>query len=432
MATTTLDVMFPELAREFGAWGGSFSTTTNVAANTSVISTGLAGFGYFRNDHLIDWYIRFTSGNNDDAIRHISDYDATASAPTITVSGAALSAESGSTTFEIYRFDPNRLLNYLNDGRLSVYPSLHLEVNDRTTTASTGQTRYPRPTSIVPGGVKQVYAEPRVESKTAQNNILGTLDCDFEGALTDWATSNITLTAEEETTGPDNFVVFLGGQSGKMVVGASSVGTALLTVPSGSNYVGQELNLSVWVYCKTASRVSAAIFEGGSSVATSSTHAGSGWERLSVSRVIAQGVSAVTVGVSVTSGAAITIWADEAIAVAGPSEGPRRISQPILRWYEEGDNIVIEDPLPTDGQVLVRGLGYLSSVSAGSDTVEVDANHRKLLYKFAKRELYSAEVDTLDNDTQLAALRRFTHARNESERLEGYMSPMPLMRSEVA
>lgn len=429
MATSTLDAMLPELARSFGAWGGSFSTTTDIAADNNVVSTALPGRGYVKNDHVIDFFARFLGTNNDDVIRHIADY--TAATGTAVVSGAVLSAESGATTFELYRFDPNRLIDGLNDAREAAFPALHREINDRTLTARGGQTRYARPTSIVPGSVKQVFWEPRFSAKPFADNIVGTLDCDFEGDLTDWSVSNITLTAETEGSGPDNFVVFSGSQSGKMVVAASSVGTALLTVPSGSNYVGQELNVTIWVYSKTASRVSAAIFEDSSSVATSTAHAGGGWERLSVSRTIAQGVSTVEVGVSVTSDAAITFWADEIIALAGPSEPPRSVSQPIWRWYEEGDDIVIEERMPTDAQILVRGLGYLSSVSAGTDTMEVDANQRKLLYHYVKRELYDGEIDTLDNDDQLAALRRFTHARNATERLEGFMAPMPMIRSEV-
>lgn len=430
MATSTLDAMLPELARSFGAWGGSFSTTTDIAADNSVVSTALTGRGYVKDDHLIDFYTRFLGTNNDDEIRHNADY--TASTGTVAVSGAVLAAESASTTFEIYRFDPNRLIDGLNDGRQAAFPALHREINDRTLTARGQQTRYARPTSIVAGSVKQVYWEPRLSAKPFPDNVVGSLDCDFEGALTDWSVSNITLTAESESTGPDNFVVFSGSQSGKMVVTASSVGSALLTVPSGSNYVGQELNVTIWVYSKTGSRISAAIFEDSSSVATSTAHAGDGWERLSVSRTIAQGVSTVEVGISATSGAAITVWADEIITLAGPSAPPRSVSQIIWRWYEEGDDIVIEEGIPTDAQILVRGLGYLSSVSAGTDTMEVDANQRKLLYHYAKRELYDGEIDTLDDDSQLAALRRSTHARNATDRLEGFMAPMPLIRSEVA
>ncbi len=50
-----------------------------------------------------------------------------------------------------------------------------------------------------------------------------------------------------------------------------------MTVPSGTNYVGEEINVGIWVYSRTASRVSAAIQLDSSSVSVGSTHSGLGW-----------------------------------------------------------------------------------------------------------------------------------------------------------
>ncbi len=200
-STSTVDTILPEYARRLGAYAGSFSTTTTITTNTSVVSTGLTDRGFTADDILNDFFIRITSGNNDNAIRRISDF--TGSSGTITVTGTNLSADSSTgTTFEIYRYDPNLLLETLQSGAQSAFPSLYVEVNDRNITLGGSQQLYPRPTSIPPGYVRQISIEPRIDAKSHGNNIVGTLNCDFENSTisTDWTASNITLAVEEETT----------------------------------------------------------------------------------------------------------------------------------------------------------------------------------------------------------------------------------------
>ena len=207
--TSTVDTILPEYAQRIGAYVGSFSTTTNLTTNTSVVSTALRDRGFTVDDILNDFYVRLTSGsNNDDEIRRISDY--TGSSGTITVAGENLASESSSITFEIYRYDPNLLLDTLQAGAQNAFPGLYVEVNDRTPTLASSQQLYARPTSIPAGYVRQLYWEPRMDAKSYGNNIVGSLNCDFEQSTigTNWTATYITLAAEEETTGPDNFMVF--------------------------------------------------------------------------------------------------------------------------------------------------------------------------------------------------------------------------------
>ena len=86
-STTSLATMLPEYARRIGAYVGSFTTTTAIAANTSVVCTTLGDRGWDVDDILNDFYIKITSQNNSGAIRRISDY--TGSSGTITVSGSS-------------------------------------------------------------------------------------------------------------------------------------------------------------------------------------------------------------------------------------------------------------------------------------------------------------------------------------------------------
>ena len=432
-STSTVDTILPEYARRLGAYTGSFSTTTTVTTNTSVVSTGLTDRGFTVDDTLNDFYIRITSGNNDNEIRRISDF--TGSSGTITVTGTNLTADSGTgTTFEIYRYDPNLLLDTLQSGAQSAFPSLYVEVNDRNTTLGGSQQLYPRPTSIPPGYVRQISIEPRIDAKSHGNNIVGTLNCDFENSTisTDWTATYITLAAEEETTGPDNFMVYAGTQSGKCTVTASQTATLLMTVPSGTNYVGEEINVGVWVYSRTASRVSAAIQLDSSSVSVGSTHSGLGWERLTHT-LVADGVSSsIKVGVSATSGTAFVFYADEIVTTAGQSEIPRVPINKVFSWREEGSSIRIFEGISQDRNLLVRGMGMLDFTqvsTTGSNTVELNQSQRRMLYNYAAMELFQGEIDTIDSTEQQEALNRFNHFRNRVNERIGSMSPIAMVRN---
>ena len=64
MATTTaLSAILPQLGRRIGSYIGSFSTTTTVTTNNSIVSTGLRDTGFTDDDVLNDSFIKITSGN---------------------------------------------------------------------------------------------------------------------------------------------------------------------------------------------------------------------------------------------------------------------------------------------------------------------------------------------------------------------------------
>ena len=54
--TSSLATMLPEYARRIGAYVGSFTTTTAIAANTSVVCTTLGDRGWDVDDILNDFY----------------------------------------------------------------------------------------------------------------------------------------------------------------------------------------------------------------------------------------------------------------------------------------------------------------------------------------------------------------------------------------
>jgi len=433
VATTSLNTMLPAFGRTIGAFIGSFTTTTAIAANTSVVSTELTDSGFNNDDSLNDTFIKITSANNDDTVRRVTDY--TASSGTITVSGTALTSDSSTNAnFELYRYDPDQLRDTLNDARLQSFPRLYQEVLDRTTTGAVNVPRYPRPSSIPQNFVRQIYEETRIEVKTFANNLVSTLNCDFENSTisTDWATSNITLVAESDTTTPDNWVVFEGSQSGKCTVAASNVGTLLQTVPSSTNYVGEEINMGIWVYSKTGSRISAAIQLDDGTISTSSaTHSGNGWERLTHS-LVADGVSStIKCGVQVSSGTAFVFYADQLLVTAGFTNIPQILGDRITTWREEGNDIVLLQGAVGDRNLLVRGMGHLSPVSSGSDTMEIDERQARYLYHVAASLWFQQDIDQLDVSDLNAAQRRYTHFANLVRENHGAMAPITLYKGVV-
>ena len=435
MATTTLNIMLPAFGRTIGAFIGSFTTTTAIGGTgslTVVISTELKDSGFTNDDALNDTFIKITSANNDDTVRRVTDY--TASSGTLTISGTDLTSDSSTqATFELYRYDPDQLRDSLNDARLDAFPRLYKEVLDRALTSSADVLRYTRPSSIPFNYIRQIYIENRLNAKTFSNNIVSTLNCDFESSTIgdDWTTSSITLAAEAETTSPDNWVVFEGSQSGKCTVAATSDASILMTVPSGTNYVGEEINVGVWVYSKTASRVSAAIRLDNGTISIGDTHAGNGWERLTHT-LVADGVSSsIKVGISVPSGTAFVFYADQMVATAGPANIPQLLGNRITTWREEGDDIIFWDGTVSDKNILVRGMGLISSVSSGSDTMEIDQRQARYLYNIAASLWFQQDIDQLDLADLNAAQRRQTHFQNLVNQGHGAMAPIALYKGVV-
>ena len=433
MATTTLDTILPQFGRYIGAFIGSFTTTTAIGATgslTVVISTELRDTGFTDNDALNDTFIKITSANNDDTVRRITDY--TASTGTLTISGTDLTSDSSTqATFELYRYDPNQLRDSLNDARLEVFPELYKHVEDTTLTLEGSQHMYARPTSIRQGYVRQIYQEPRHDAKTFQNNIVSTLNCDFESSTIgdDWTASSITLAAEAETTTPDNWMVFDGSQSGKCTVAATSDASLLMTVPNSTNYLGEEINMGIWVYSKTADRISAAIRLDNGTISTGNTHSGNGWERLTHTLLAATGTTNIKVGLSVPSGAAFIFYADEIIATAGQSELPKPIGTPIMGWREESDNIVLHGIRGGDNMNLrVRGMAPLSALSTGASTIEIEGDQLRLLYATASMLWFQQDIDQLDDTEFQIAQRRFGHFRNMANTSKGRMAPITLLK----
>ena len=423
--TTTLSAILPKLGRRVGAYIGSFTTTTAIAANTSVVSTELTDLGFTDDDVLNDSFIKITSGNNLNDVRLISDY--TASSGTITVTGTALTSDSSTqATFEIYRYDPDQLRDAVNDAANQSFPALYKRIDDRTHTVAPGQARYERPSSIEPGYIRQVYIVPKIESKTFAENIINDQNCDMEAsssALTNWTDSaNITAAVEADTTSPNNFMVYRGQRSAKLTCAASSTGTFTLSVTDPTNYESEELNFSIWVYSKYADLVSPMVQIDSDSVVTGTAHSGGGWQRLTVSTTSSNVGSTIKVGLSFASNGSIyTVYADEAILTSGPSEIPKGFESVVFDWTEEGDYLAFLTAPPSHYNLHIVGCGALETLTAGADTITLEPHRVNLLLDYAALTFFEGELDQTSAEDQNAILRQITHYRNKTQNGRGEM-----------
>ena len=89
MVTTTLNVMLPGFGRYLGAYIGTFSTTTDIAASTALVSTGLTAF-FENSDTLNDTFVRILGTANAGTVRSVLKHVGTTGA--LDLRGTVLSA----------------------------------------------------------------------------------------------------------------------------------------------------------------------------------------------------------------------------------------------------------------------------------------------------------------------------------------------------
>ena len=393
------------LGKDLAAW----STTTNLTTTSVVVSTELRDAGFddlagvvASGDDSLEglWlYMIGVTGVNVQASRRVDTYDA--SAGSVDVLGAVWAAESVSVDFEFHRYHPVMLKNALNRAARIAFPALHVPVTRQLFTAR-AQVRYDVPSAIV-GKPDRIYLDKGISSSFA-NNILDNPDfADWTSGTPDnWSATTLDIQEETVTTSPYNYMTLDGASSVRATSQTGNTGTLLQTMSSFDSYAGQRVSLRLWVYCLTASVVSTQITVSGSinlgAAADGGLHTGSGWELLTHFVDMPVTPTSLTLGVSVVSSAAdnTEFYIGKAIAVVGPLQEPERPRQQLFNWQYRDDvqgttvrqHVVFPYEFPDNGLLFFEGKGYLSSVSAETDTFEIGAPQTDLLYAYAAHELF--------------------------------------------
>ena len=384
MPTSTWSTIRNDICLPLGLVTGS--TTTNISnGNALIVDTGLTK--RFPVDSYFDnrWFVQLipTSGNNQNDIRRITGF--TQSSGTIACAGANWTdSESGSINYELTPFDPSEVSNFYNEVREQVFPDIALVRDVETIVTGLNQHTYTLPSTI--RKVDRVYLGNRRNADTSENLLL---NGDFE----DWTSSTspdywsvtgtgASVNQEADTSDPENYMVLYGDNSARLVVPSTTAVTLVQTFDSTlSRYTavateGQECNLSAWVYCTEASRVSLTI----DGAVQSETHGGTGWELLKGSQTLTQTDTEAAVGLSITSGNALAVFVDEIWMTLGQSE---LIDVPYteLRNWEHvppvagasnGGIIRFQETLPSKYRIRVVGRDLLSPVTTDASTIEID------------------------------------------------------------
>lgn len=441
MATTSLTTARRELAEYLGYSeivgkdGAAWTTTSNIGAGTAIISTELRDYGFDDSgdagsgDDVFDghWVI-IKGSNNDGTVRRIKSYDA--SAGQLTIFGTNLSAESGSTDFEIHKHSPTYLRQLLNTAGRTAFPVIHVPVH-RTLFTATSQRRYEVPSTIVskPTAIWLEKSVPYNYTDTILSN--GGFEDWTSSTADSWTATTLDITEESSTTSPLNYAVFRDDNSVRCTSRSGSTGTLLQSISSPSTHSGQRITLQVWVYCLTADIVSTAIKIGSTTnlgtAADGGLHEGTGWELLTHYEDSTITISSLDVGISVISSATdnTEFYVDEAVSVVGPTQEPQADLELLPNWLYmptvEGstlrNHVLFPYSLPERRLLRFEGKNYITSLSAESDTIEIGRPQTDLLYAYAATELYKDSYNVAPDSGQRYERTRLNAALQDIEQL---------------
>ena len=414
MPTTTWSTMRQDILRPLGLITSS-TTTTALTTSKVVVDTKLTDRfpvdDYFNNQ----WFVHITSGNDAGKIRRVTDY--AQSTGTLTHLGANY-AGGDSPSFELTPLDPTEVQNLYNEAREIVYPEISMVRDLETVVTGNRQHTYTLPSTI--RKVDRVYLGNRRNANSGDNLLL---NGDFEdwdsdslspGSQNNWtlAGSGSTFNKEAETFYPKNYAVLHGNNSGRLAVAGTNTTLVQTFTPASSSYTtlpteGQEVNLSAWVYCNTASRVKLYI-----ETAVGSFHGGTGWELMKASATLAHNATTAVVGVHVTA-SNVAAYIDEIWMTIGQSEMTDVPYNELRNWNHvppvagasDGGVLRFEEILPSKHRIRVVGRDLLSSVSSDSDTVEIDGDLLHPLYDKV-RQLIALRMATSNPTSNWAEMAR--------------------------
>jgi len=408
MPTTTWSVARVDILRPMGVVEAA--TTTNITTDDKVISTNLQD-DYGVDDTFNGWYVMLlndsdgSTSSNNGIVRRVEDY--AGSSGQLTIAGANLSAEDETTDLILSRFNPDHVKSWYNRVRQNLFPEMAIIRDHQLLVTGQQQRRFLLPTTLRGKPTVVSVGEWPSAAAVVENEVT---DPGFENwtSATDpasWTVSgtSATVNQEEQTTGPRNYNVFRDDNAARVLGATSGATTLLQTVTPSVSTQAVEANFGIAVYATfTSPAITARI------ASTDGTaHGGTGWEILNVAANVAEATT-VSVGVAVaSSGAAATShYVDEAILIMGQSEGIVPSWEELLRWdwipnvAGGSNNGYLELPynLPEHYVVRVLGRDLLSSVSADTDTIEIDGELLEPMYDAVRAELAqeAASVSVMD------------------------------------
>jgi len=385
--TTTWRSLLTEIVGPFGL--AEAATTTNIAANTAVVSTQLQS-RYGTDSALNGMWLTVladssgTAASNANATRQITAY--TASSGTIAVTGPAWAAESEAVDFLVTSVHPADAIRAFNRARQQSHPQVAIVRDVRTIVTGQHHREVMLPTTV--RKISQVWIEDERGTASLVNNML--LNPDFEDWSSATVAENWAVTAsgggasankETETGQARNYGVFSGSNSARIVVPDSAVTTFLQTVDmeaaAHANVAseGMEVNAEGMVHSNTASRVSIRLVS-----ADGTAHTGTGWELITGSTDLGATAGSVSCGTVASSGTAMPYFVDSMTLLVGPDNPLQRNWDMAHGWEfipavdgeSQGGRLMFRHTLPEKRRLRIIGTDVISAVTGVDSTVEVD------------------------------------------------------------
>lgn len=428
MPTTTWRAARRDIMRPFGLI--EFNTTTNIAADQSIISTELQG-RFNQNDAQIGWFATVvldsdggTPASGLGAVtRRVTDY--VGSSGTLTVATPVLTAEDEAVAVDLYRhFHPADILRAYNRARQDVFPMSGVVRDLTTIVTAADQLVYTVPTTI--RRILGVDYGTRIPAGSVADNLL--TNAGFESWTNsttpeDWtlAGSGASMNQEEATSTPRNYAVLEGNNSMRLETGST---TATVTQTISSPSVAQELvelNFTCWVYSLLTTPATVITVGDNSQVKGSSAHGGTGWEMLSVTHNTAYNATSFRAQIRVPATSATSVFIDEAIMTVGPSEPYSRSWEPVENFEfipavagaSEYGKLYLDEALPYPRRIRIKGVDMLSAVTVDTSTIEIDGEQLEPLYNLTRSYLCQEAAGQATGDSKIEWMRRQSEFRQK-------------------
>lgn len=408
-----------ELLAGFGRFLGDdwTGTTTIVGASdgTTLIDTTLRRFG---DDGLNDWYLRPTSGTYTRVVRRVSDF-ASATGTCVVAPAWAGQIASG-VSYGLHLHDPRHKFSALDAAIIALTGRLPKVVYDETITLDGVNKEFALPAAIRKGPIL-VQVEDPVDPEPDWN----LLSNPRGDSLTNWTASAGTSELYAQSTW-DLLVPKYDTNCTHWSVPLNTASTyrqvvAAMTDIVAADAAGRRMTFAMWVYARVASRVRIEIVDDNGQVGVSNYHQGKGWELLTVTADVSAGnATTLTVGLTVTSGAAMELFWNRAWFFFGdqmPSYYPDT-----QQFYVRRDGSTATLLLPTrlQGKRNIRLIGAGPLTTLGTDTttqsttsVEVDAYTAEVLYAKAAQILLGNETLSTPQFADVAQRIRVAEVRLE-------------------
>jgi len=417
--TRTGEQLLQSLSEFINDYFASTTTSAGNAGGTTLVDTALMRFG---DGRLAGRYARGS------VTRRINS-NAQASGTAI-VSEPFTGQVAGASAYTLHRYDPALKFRALDAARLEVMDYVFKIVLDDTLTGD-GQS----PVFDLPSAVQQGPHIAYFERPVACASMWNFLSEPELGALTGWTAASVTATtvAYDQT----DLVIpkYTDRPATKLVVAATTAGTYRQVVGSMTNDItaakaaGRKVAFLVWVYSTAASRVTLSVLTDAGTLATGTAHQGKGWELLYVEGTVAgDNATTLTASLEVSSGAALTLYAQRAWLYFG---GKERVfdamfseEHPVRARADDTQQHIMFDMTPPRGhQIRIQGKAPLTALgdtvsTQGTNSMEVDERTSQVVIAKAAQmlldwnSLVSDDVESVQERIAVVSKRFPALARN--------------------